>query len=83
MALAHQLSTEPGVQRLYSVAIEIWNEQLRRWEPKGIDTCHAWNARDAAFKIHQSYPNQYIRVAAAGVTLGFFVNDNHGEDLEV
>jgi hypothetical protein len=82
MALAHQLDTDPGVQRLYSVALEIWNPRKREWEAK-IDTCHAWNAQDAKMKIMASYPNRYIRVAIAGVTLGFFVNDNHGEDLEV
>lgn len=82
MGLEHQLSTDEGVQRLYSVAIEIWNPRRRVWEAK-MDTCHAWNAENARHKIMASYPGRHIRVAIAGLTLGFFVNDNHGEDLEV
>ena len=82
MGLAHQLNTEPGVKRLYSVALEVWDRRKKKWLAK-IDTCHAWTADDAAQKIRASYPRQFVKIVAAGVTLGFFVKDSHGEELEV
>lgn len=83
MSLAHQFDSEPGVKRLYSVAVERWSPHQKEWIPLGIETCHAWSMQNAAYIIRQSHPGEHIRVVAAGVTLGFHVNDNHGEDLEV
>jgi len=81
MGLQHQLDTDEGVQRLYSVALVIWNRRTREWEMK-IDQCHAFTRQEAKHKIAASYPRKRIRIIEAGRTLGFFVKDNHGEELE-
>lgn len=69
---------------LYCIAYE-YRVKRGVWRPE-LDYLHANDANDARWWFFQSESPQVfrqVRVVSVAPVVGYFVNDNHGEDLSV
>ncbi len=69
---------------LYAIAYE-YRVKRGKWVPD-MDYLHANDAGDARWWFFQSEPPETFRqvnVVGVAPVIGYFVNDNHGEDLSV